>query len=112
VIKAKSGSNSADAKFTVSGTISKTFSVKTDKTTAYRSGDYMTIIGTGGGKTQTVVIKILDSKNNQITDLTMSSTKDGSFQTLWPVPAGMEPGKYTVKATIGGETAETTFDLQ
>jgi len=112
VIKAKSGSNSADAKFTVSGTISKTFSVKTDKTTAYRSGDYMTIIGTGGGKTQTVVIKILDSKNNQITDLTMSSTKEGSFQTLWPVPAGMEPGKYTVKATIGGETAETTFDLQ
>lgn len=112
VIKAKSGSNSADAKFTVSGTITKTFSVKTDKTTAYRSGDYMTIIGTGGGKTQTVVIKILDSKNNEITDLTMSSTKEGSFQTLWPVPSGMEPGKYNIKATVGGETAETTFDLQ
>ncbi len=112
VIKAKSGSNSADAKFTVSGTITKTFSVKTDKTTAYRSGDYMTIIGTGGGKTQTVVIKILDSKNNEITDLTMSSTKEGSFQTLWPVPSGMEPGKYNIKATVGGETAEATFDLQ
>jgi hypothetical protein len=112
VIKAKSGSNSADAKFTVSGTITKTFSVKTDKTTAYRSGDYMTISGTGGGKTQTVVIKILDSKNNEITDLTMSSTKEGSFQTLWPVPSGMEPGKYNIKATVGGETAETIFDLQ
>lgn len=112
VIKAKSGSNSADAKFTVSGTTLKTFTVKTDKTTPYRSGDYMTIIGTGGGKTQTVVIKILDSKNNEIEDLTMSSTKEGSFQTLWPVPSGMEPGKYNIKATIGGETAETTFDLQ
>lgn len=112
VIKVKSGSNSAEAKFTVSGTILKTFTVKTDKTTAYRSGDYMTIIGTGGGKTQTVVIKILDPKNNEITDLTMSSTKEGSFQTLWPVPSGMEPGKYNIKATIGGETAETTFDLQ
>lgn len=112
VIKAKSGSNSADAKFAVSGTTLKTFTVKTDKTTSYRSGDYMSIIGTGGGKTQTVVIKILDSKNNEIQDLTMSSTKEGSFQTLWPVPSGMEPGKYNIKATIGGETAETTFDLQ
>jgi hypothetical protein len=72
----------------------------------------MTIAGTGGGKTQTVVIKIIDSKNNQITELTVSSTKDGSFQTLWPVPSGMEPGQYAVKATVGGVTAETIFDLQ
>ncbi len=112
MIKAKSGANYAEAKFTVSGTIAKTFTVKTDKTTPYRSGDYMTIIGTGGGKTQTVVIKILDPKNIEITDLTMSSTKEGSFQTIWPVPSGMEPGKYNVKATVGGITAETTFDLQ
>jgi hypothetical protein len=72
----------------------------------------MTITGIGGGKTQIVVIKISDSKNNQIVELTMSSTKDGSFQTLWPVPSGMEPGKYNIKATVGTDTAETTFDLQ
>ena len=112
IIKAKSGAKFADAKFTVSGTAIKTFNIKTDKTTPYKAGDYMTITGIGGGKTQTVVITISDSKNNKITDLTMSSTKDGSFQTLWPVPQGMEPGKYTVKATVGAETAETTFDLQ
>jgi hypothetical protein len=111
MIKAKSGAKFADAKFTVSGTASKTFTVKTDKTT-YKAGDYMTISGIGWGKTQTAVIKILDSKNNQITELTMSTTKTGDFQTLWPVPQGMEPGKYTAKATVGGDTAETTFDLQ
>jgi hypothetical protein len=112
IIKAKSGAKFADAKFTVSGTTIKTFNIKTDKTAPYKAGDYMTITGIGGGKTQTVIIIISDSKNNKITDLTMSSTKDGSFQTLWPVPQGMEPGKYTVKATVGAETAETTFDLQ
>jgi hypothetical protein len=72
----------------------------------------MTISGAGWGKTQTAVIKILDSKSNQITELTMSTTKTGDFQTLWPVPQGMEPGKYTAKATVGGNTAEITFDLQ
>ncbi len=112
IIKAKSGAKFSDAKFTVSGTIAKTFTVKTDKTTPYRSADLMTITGIGGGKTQTVVVKISDSKNNQIVELTMSSTKDGSFQTLWPVPSGMEPGKYNIKATVGTDTAETTFDLQ
>jgi len=112
LIKAKSGAKFSDAKFTVSGTATKTFTVKTDKTTPYRAGDLMTITGIGGGKTQTVVVKISDSKNNQITELTVSSTKDGSFQTLWPIPQGMEPGKYNIKATVGTETAETTFDLQ
>ncbi|MEM2160349.1 MAG: biofilm-associated protein [Candidatus Nitrosotenuis sp.] len=111
-IRAKSGANYADVKFTVSGTIVKTFSVRVDKTAPYHGGDIMTITGIGGGKTQTVVIKISDSKNNQITELTMSSTKEGSFQTLWQIPTGMEPGKYNVKATVGTETAETTFDLQ
>ncbi len=112
IIKAKSGAKFADAKFTVSGTATKTFNIKTDKTTPYKAGDYMTITGIGGGKTQTVVITISDSKNNKIIDLSMSSTKEGGFQTLWPVPQGMEPGKYTIKATVGTETAETVFDLQ
>jgi hypothetical protein len=112
LIKAKSGAKFSDAKFTVSGTAEKTSTVKVDKTTPYRAGDFMTVSGVGWGKTQTAVIKILDSKNNQITELTMSTTKTGDFQTLWPVPHGMEPGKYTVKATVGGDTAEVTFDLQ
>ncbi|MGQ0605905.1 MAG: biofilm-associated protein [Candidatus Nitrosotenuis sp.] len=112
MIKAKSGANYAEAKFTVSGTTAKAFAIKTDKTTAYRGGDLMTISGTGGGKTQTTVIKILDASNNQITELTMSSTKDGSFQTIWPVPTSIGSGKYSIKVTIGAETAETTFDLQ
>lgn len=111
VIKVKSGAKFYDVKFTVTGTTAKTFTVKTDKG-AYRGGDLMTITGIGGGKTQTVVIKILDSKTTEITELTLSSTKDGSFQTLWKVQTGLEPGKYTISIKVGGQTTDTTFDLQ
>lgn len=112
MIKAKSGANYADAKFTVAGTTEKTFTVNVDKTTPYHGGNIITISATGGGKSQTAVVNILDSKNVEIEELTITTTKDGSIQTLWTIPVGTEPGKYTVKATVGGQTAQTTFDLQ
>jgi len=112
VIKAKSGAKFAEVKFNVSGTAAKTFNVKIDKTTPYTGGDYMTITGSGGGKSQNGVIIISDSKNNNTVELRMSTTKEGSFQTFWSVPQGIEPGKYTIKVTVGAETTETTFDLQ
>ncbi|NDB51358.1 MAG: hypothetical protein EB161_04260 [Nitrosopumilaceae archaeon] len=111
LIKVKSGAKFADIDITVTGTVTKTFTIKTDKL-SYHGGDKMVISGTGGGKSQTTKITILDSKNTEITDLTLSSTKDGSFQTLWIVESGLEPGKYTVKVQLGGQNAETTFDLQ
>ncbi|NDF47202.1 MAG: hypothetical protein EB158_03205, partial [Nitrosopumilaceae archaeon] len=111
LIKVKSGAKFADIDITVTGTVTKTFTIKTDKL-SYHGGDKMVISGTGGGKSQTTKIIILDSKNTEITDLTLSSTKDGSFQTLWIVESGLEPGKYTVKVQLGGQNAETTFDLQ
>ncbi|MFM8659635.1 MAG: hypothetical protein ACKOCQ_06870, partial [Candidatus Nitrosotenuis sp.] len=111
LIKVKSGAKFADIDITVTGTVAKTFTVKTDKS-AYHGGDRMIISGTGGGKTQTTKINIFDSKNIEITDLTLSSTKDGSFQTIWIVQSGLEPGKYAIKVQLGGQNAETTFDLQ
>jgi hypothetical protein len=72
----------------------------------------MTISGTGGGKTQTTVISILDSADVEIQELTLISTKEGSFQTIWTVQSGLLPGTYKIKATIGAETAETTFTVQ
>jgi len=112
IIKAKSGSKFAEVNINVSGTATKTFNIKTDKTTPYKAGDYMTISGIGGGKTQTAIIVISDSNNNNVTELQINTTKEGSFQTLWLVPQGMVPGKYTIKVTVGIVTTETTFDLQ
>ena len=111
ILKVKSGAKFTDVKFTVTGTIEKTFTVKLDKT-VYHSGDRIDISGIGGGKSQTVVITILDSKNVKVTELQIRSTRDGSFDTIWPVPSNTEPGKYTIKATVGQDTAEATFDLQ
>ena len=111
LIKVKSGAKFADVNITVTGTVAKTFTVKTDKS-SYHSGDKMTISGVGGGKTQTTKIIITDPKGTEITELTLSSTKDGSFQTIWIVQSGLEPGRYSIKVQLGGQNAETTFDLQ
>ncbi|MBI5698462.1 MAG: biofilm-associated protein, partial [Thaumarchaeota archaeon] len=111
MIKAKSGANYAEAKFTVSGTIDKTFTVKVDKA-SYIRGDLMIISGTGGGKTQTATATISDQNGVKITDLSSFSTSAGSFQITWKVPTDMVPGTYKIKATIGTDVAETTFTVQ
>jgi hypothetical protein len=111
-IKASSGANRAEAKITVSGTVTDSFSIKTDKTTAYHGGEIMTISGTGGGRTQTTIIKIFDPANKEIQELTMSSTDAGTFQTIWPVPLGLESGTYKIIVTLGPKTAEVLFSVQ
>ncbi len=112
IIKAKSGPKFAEIKFTVSGTSLKTFNIHTDKNSPYKVEDYVTIIGAGGGKTQTTIITITDSNNVKVDELNTSSTKDGSFQIVWVIPQNILPGKYSIKAELGADTAETTFEIQ
>ncbi|RJQ24862.1 biofilm-associated protein [Candidatus Parcubacteria bacterium] len=111
-IKASSGPNLADVKLNVVGTVTQAFVVSVDKSTAYSVGDTMTITGSGGGKTQTVIIKIFNSNDVEITELIVFSTENGSFQTLWLVPSDMVPGTYKIQAKIANEIAETTFSVQ
>jgi len=111
-VKAKSGPKFAETKFNVSGTSLKTFNIHTDKNSPYKIDDYITIIGTGGGKTQTAIITIIDSNNVKVVELKTSSTKEGNFQTVWIVPQNILPGKYSIKAELGADIAETTFEIQ
>ncbi|HEX9844888.1 MAG TPA: biofilm-associated protein [Candidatus Nitrosotenuis sp.] len=111
-IKASSGSNLADVKLNVVGTVTQAFVVSVDKSTAYSVGDTMTITGSGGGKTQTVIIKIFDSSDVEITELIVFSTENGSFQTFWSVPPDTVPGTYKIETKIANEVAETTFSVQ
>ncbi|MGI0004381.1 MAG: biofilm-associated protein [Candidatus Nitrosotenuis sp.] len=111
-IRASSGANYAEAKLSVAGTADESFAVKTDKITAYHGGEIMTISGSGGGRTQTTIISILDPSGDEIQELSMSSTAQGTFQTIWAVPLGLEPGTYKIKVTLGAETTEITFSLQ
>ncbi|MFY9299970.1 MAG: biofilm-associated protein [Candidatus Nitrosotenuis sp.] len=111
-IKASSGANYAETKITISGTVEDSFAIKTDKTTAYNGGEIMTISGTGGGRSQTTIIKILDPANTEIQELILSSTDAGTFQTIWAVPLGLEPGTYKIKVTLGSKMAEISFSVQ
>ncbi len=111
-IKASSGPNLAETKLNVAGTVTQAFVVSVDKSTAYSVGDTMTITGSGGGKTQTVIIKIFNSDDVEITELIVFSTENGSFQTLWLVPPDMVPGTYKIETKIANEIAETTFSVQ
>jgi hypothetical protein len=111
-IKASSGPNLAETKLNVAGTVTQSFATSVDKSTAYSVGDTITITGSGGGKTQTVIIKIFDSSNVEITELIVFSTENGSFQTLWLVPTNTIPGTYKIQAKIANEIAETTFSVQ
>jgi uncharacterized protein YfaS (alpha-2-macroglobulin family) len=113
VIKASSGTNFAEAKLNVVGTVTQAFVISVDKSTAYSVGDTMTISGSGGGQTQTVGIKIFDSNNVEIHNSdTIISTNIGSFQMLWIIPSDIVPGTYKIQAKIGNEVAETTFSVQ
>jgi hypothetical protein len=111
-IRASSGPNKAEANLEIVGTVSQGFVIKLDKSTPYHGSEVMKITGSGGGKTQNAIITILDTANIKVVDLTTSTTQAGSFQTFWPVPPELKPGTYTVKATIGNETAEATFTIQ
>jgi hypothetical protein len=110
-IKASSGPNLGEAKFTVAGTVEQAFVITTNKNT-FKSGELITITGSGGGKTQTAVIRIFDSNSVEIEELSVSTTNIGSFQTIWAIPLGTQPGTYKITATIGAEMAEATFTVQ
>ncbi len=111
LIKVSSGPNYAEAKIVVAGTTQQSFAVTTNKS-SYHNGETMTISGTGGGKTQTTVVRILNSANTEIEELTMISTDVGSFQTIWIIPLDLDPGTYKIRATIGPDTAEATITIQ
>jgi hypothetical protein len=113
IIKASSGTNFAEAKLNVVGTVTQAFVISVDKSTAYSVGDTMTISGSGGGETQTISIKIFDSNDVEIHNSdTIISTNIGSFQMLWIIPSDIVPGTYKIQAKIGNEVAETTFSAQ
>lgn len=110
-IEATSGSNRAQTPLEVVGTVDQSFVIQVDKST-YSVGNTMTITGTGAGKTQTAIIKITDSSDNEIQEITVFTTDNGSFQPIWIIPDETDPGNYKIRAQVGNEFAETTFTVQ
>jgi plastocyanin len=71
-----------------------TVNVDKDK---YLAGDIITISGSGYPNAQTITISILGSIKNKISELTLSTTNSGTFQTIWAIPADMKSGQYVIQ---------------
>jgi hypothetical protein len=111
IIRAESGANYADVKINVATTIDKSFTIITDKTT-YKPKDTVKISGSGGGKSQTVVVTIFDSNGIEIMRLNAFSTNEGIFKIDWPTQPDVPLGDYKVSAKTGNSVAETTLSIQ
>ncbi|CDI06099.1 biofilm-associated protein [Candidatus Nitrosotenuis uzonensis] len=112
VVRGTSGPNYAETKVEVVGTVEQAFVVNVDKSTPYRSGDLVKIVGAGGGKTQTVIVTMFDPKGAKYAELNTFSTSTGSFQITWKVPGSIDPGEYKIVAKLGNDNAETKLTIQ
>ncbi len=111
IIAVTSGTNSAKVDLKVTKELTKGLTIKTDKDQeGYHSGNKMIISGHGAAG-KTVVLDILDSGNDVVQELKVTTTGTGSFETLWIVPTEIEPGTYKIKAKDATQTAETTFNI-
>ncbi len=110
-VRAESGANYADVPINVAGSADKAFAISTDKTT-YKPKDIITITGSGGGKSQTVAVAILDSSGKKMVDLSTFTTSDGIFKVNWITPDNIQVGEYKISVKTGSNAAEITFTIQ
>lgn len=109
-INVASGPNSAKVDLKIIKQLTHGLVVKVDKQEAYRSGDVMTISGFGATG-RTIDIDILGFNNSTIQKFKIVSTEIGEFQTIWSIPADIEPGTYYVKAKDAQRTVETKLEI-
>ncbi len=110
VITVASGPNSTPVNLKVIKQLTEGLAVKVDKEQDYHSGEIVKISGFGAtGKT--ILIDILGFNNATIQELKVTATGTGEFQTIWPIPAEIEPGTYYVKAKDAQRTAETKLNI-
>jgi len=111
-MKAISGPNFIETEFSVTPSQEQGMSVVVTDVTKGVYGKLVTINGFGAEVNRTIVIEITSSEGEMIDELKFSSTKDGDFSTIWIVPKDTSPGTYTIKASDGSGSAETTFELE
>ena len=99
VVKAKSGGNFSETKFTVSGE-SSGITIMTDKD-SYKTNEIVTISGNGARQSSTVTVKIIDSEGEQVDRLDITAKNDGNYITVWQIPANMEAGEYQINVDDG-----------
>ncbi len=111
-INAKSGPNFDIAEITVIGTLEEGMFVFVKEIVPSPSGKIITFSGHGAVLSQWVSFDIFSEDGEEVVEgLRVLSTGIGEFETFWPLPKDLSPGKYTIKAKDAQNEAETTFDL-
>jgi len=110
-VRAESGANYADVPINVVSTAEKAFTVVTDKA-AYQPKDIIKMSGSGGGKSQAVLVTISDSSGKQVVELNTDTTSEGVFRVDWITPSDIPAGEYKVSVKTGSNTQEITFTIK
>ncbi|MFB5630576.1 MAG: biofilm-associated protein [Nitrosopumilaceae archaeon] len=111
-VHAKSGANFDDAELTVQGDLDEGIVVFVDDIVASPGGKIVTIKGYGAKVSQQVIITVFSENAEQITKLTIFSTQEGDFSTIWLADSKIPPGTYTIKVKDAVHEAQTTVVLK
>jgi hypothetical protein len=108
-INVASGSNLDTVEFNVFSIMLEGISVKTPD--EIRIGDLLKISITASHKTS-IIIKIVDDKGQEITNLGCNTTKEFFCETFWTVPRDTIPGTYVIKSNDAISSSETIFKVK
>lgn len=111
-IHVKSGSNFDDVKITVQKSTEEGMTIYVDSVVQSTGGKIVTLKGYGAAVSQLVIITIFSEDDEEITELTIVSTKVGDFSTIWVADKTIPPGTYTIKAVDSHDEADTTLLLK
>ena len=111
-IHAQSGPNFDDVEITVQGDLEEGIVILVDSIVASPGGEIVTLKGYGVAVSQQIIITIFSDSDEEITELSIFSTGDGDFSTIWLVDNQIAPGTYTIKAKDALDEAETTVIIE
>ena len=111
-IHAQSGPNFDDVEITVQGDLEEGIVIFVDSILPSPGGDIVTIKGYGAAISQQIIITIISEDDEEITELSIFSTGEGEFSTIWLVDNQIAPGTYTIKARDALDETEITFVLE
>lgn len=112
IVHAQSGPNFDDVKITVQAGIEEGLVIFVDSVMPSPSGDIITLKGYGAAVSQQVIITIFSEDEEEITELSIFSTGEGDFSTIWLADNTIVPGTYTIKAKDSIDEAETTVIIK
>jgi len=111
-VHVKSGPNFDDVKISVQKSVEEGMTIYVDSVVPSTGGKIITLKGYGAAVSQLVIITVFSENDEEITELTIVSTKVGDFSTIWVADKTVAPGTYTIKAVDAHDEAETTLLLK